>query len=185
MSMRKRNDSTTEHPTENLPDDLFLAPAVKGGKGGSRRTLSFSKAPTVLLSFLANRYTRHLSQVYIDEFGVGAMDWRVLVMLAREPGSSVSHASRTIGIDKAAISRCMRRLEKMGLAKVYSVGHDKRKLEWTLTNAGGKLHDKMLTVSLRKQKELLSGLSERDICSLNKYLTKMLSNLALINQKND
>ncbi len=160
-----------------LSDEMFLIPLDTGPKRPVSETLSFTDAPVVQMIFLANRYTRHISKIYLEQFGVGVMDWRMLVMLAREPECSVAHASRTIGIDKAAVSRCLKRLEKQGLAKVSSIGNDERRKEWVLTQRGGTLHDKILKVSLAEQKKLLAGFSRDEVSSLNDQLSQLLDNL--------
>lgn len=157
----------------DLSDDLFLvdpdAPA--------RKTLSFSRTPTVLLSFAANRFTRSASRYYQDKFGIGAMDWRMLVMLSREPGSSVSHASKTIGIDKAAVSRSLQRLKKMDLVTPDTKGADERRKDWTLTEKGAALHDRILTEALARQRLLLDGFSKDEVRQFTSYLSRFLDNL--------
>lgn len=66
-------------------DSLFLVD-VEDEDGETSRTLSFSRSPTVLLTFAANRFTRAAAKTYAEKFGIGAVDWRMLVMLTRKPG---------------------------------------------------------------------------------------------------
>jgi len=143
--------------------------------GGERVTLSFRRTPTVLLTFAANRFTRAASRLYQRRFGIGAMDWRMLVMLAREPGSGVSHAGRTIGIDKGAVSRSLQRLAKRGL--VEATDGPPNRPGWRLTDAGGDLHDRILDLAMTRQGRLLDGFSEDEIRAFNDYLQRFLSNL--------
>lgn len=154
----------------DLPDDLFLTQPDPGAEP----TLSFSRSPTVLLSFAANRFTRLSSRELQGQFGIGAMDWRMLVMLTREPGSTVSHAARTIGIDKAAVSRSLRRLQGQGLAHPgAATGKD-----WHLTARGQALHARILPLALARQGRLLEGLSPQDVDTLTRCLNVFLDNLA-------
>ncbi|MCB1340984.1 MAG: MarR family transcriptional regulator [Pseudooceanicola sp.] len=139
---------------------------------GEAVTLDFERSPTVLLTFAANRYTRAAARLYQDRFGIGAMDWRMLVMLTREPGSSVSHAGRTIGIDKGAVSRSLKRLEDKGLATTRGGRSD-----WVLTPAGEQLHAEILKVALERQQRLLEGLSAQDVAVLTRCLGRFLTNL--------
>ncbi|WP_323795203.1 MarR family winged helix-turn-helix transcriptional regulator [Nisaea sp.] len=164
--------------TKDLPDSLFLVAVEDMAGGEAQVTLSFSRSPTVLLTFAANRFTRSAARYYREHFGIGAMDWRMLVMLTREPGSSVSHAARIIGIDKAAVSRCLRRLEKDGLA---APGDGVRRRDWFLTPEGHALHAKVLEVALERQRMLLAGLSEKDVQRFNRYLSQFLENLEKLN----
>ena len=95
--------------------EMFLVETEDGA-----RTLSFSRTPTVLLTFAANLFTRQSAAALTKEFGIGAMDWRMLVMLTRHPGASVAQSAETIGIDKAAISRSLQRLSKKGLVSLQN-----------------------------------------------------------------
>lgn len=160
-----------------LPDEMFLIHPSDARDSPAATTLSFQKSPTVLLNFAANRFTRMAARHYQDRFGIGAMDWRMLVMLTREPGSSVAHASRTIGIDKAAVSRSLKRLEQAGLARAEVAGTDERRKSWTLTDEGHRLHSQMLAVALDRQKELLHGFSGEEVQAFTSYLARFLENL--------
>lgn len=170
----KKDDTTLTR--RELEDSLFL---INVGDGGPEaQTLSFSRSPTVLLTFAANRFTRAASRLYQKEYGLGATDWRMLVMLTRQPGASVSQASQTIGIDKAAVSRCLARLEKKGLAEgVGTHANDERRRGWILTERGRAMHAEILEVALERQARLLSGFSSQDVADFNRMLTLFLTNL--------
>lgn len=163
--------------TPELPDELFLVQVPDAESSGHASTLSFSRSTTVLLTFAANRFTRNAARRYQDEFGIGAMDWRMLVMLTREPESSVSRASRTIGIDKAAVSRSLARLQKKGLVQASSTQSDERRKSWSLTAAGIDLHDRILAVALEWQKKLLQGFTVSEVEEFNGFLKRFLENL--------
>ncbi|MDA7965921.1 MarR family winged helix-turn-helix transcriptional regulator [Ruegeria sp.] len=160
-----------------LPDDMFLVDTDEGGT-----TLSFSRSPTVLLTFAANRFTRNAAKYYQDRFGIGAMDWRMLVMLTRSPGCSVALASKTIGIDKAAVSRSLARLEASGLAEASCASSDERRKSWRLTENGRVLHDRILGVALARQKKLLNGFSPQDVEQFTAMLGAFLNNLETLRE---
>ena len=162
---------------DTLSDELFLIHPSDSQDSPADTTLSFSRTPTVLLTFAANRFTRLAARQYQAEFGIGAMDWRMLVMLTREPGSSAAHASRTIGIDKAAVSRSLQRLEKAGLVVAQVSGSDERRKDWALTPEGRTLHNSILTSVLARQKQLLAGFSPDEVQNFTQYLARFLENL--------
>lgn len=162
---------------EALEDAMFLVDVFDDGNGKNVQTLSFSRAPTVLLTFAANRYTRRTSRFYQEHFGIGAADWRMLVMLTRQPGASVAISSKTIGIDKGAVSRSLARLEKNDLAYAEVLGNDTRRRQWYLTEKGKDLHAKILAIALKRQAQLLDGMSHDDIATLNGLLARMLQNM--------
>lgn len=160
-----------------LDDDLFLVDVVDDKTNRVATTLSFSRSPTVSLTFAANRFTRQAARYYQQEFGIGAMDWRMLVMLTREPGASVAQASKTIGIDKGAVSRSLSRLEKVGLVTATSALSDERRKSWHLTEAGQQLHGRMLKGALARQQQLLAGFEQHEVEQFNDYLQRFLVNL--------
>lgn len=162
---------------DTLPDDLFLVNVDAQQDGPAGRTLSFSRSTTVLLTFAANRFTRSAARLYQDRFGIGAMDWRMLVMLTRAPGCSAAHASRTIGIDKGAVSRSLARLEKAGLAEPVRNAPDERRKDWWLTAQGRALHAEMLEAALDLQRRILEGFAEDEVEQFNGYLRRALSNI--------
>jgi DNA-binding MarR family transcriptional regulator len=161
----------------DLSDELFLVLPDGTEQGPAAPTLSFSRTPVVLLNFAANRFTRLAARQNQEEFGIGAMEWRMLVMLTREPGSSVSHAARTIGIDKAAVSRALQRMEKAGLAAATCPGGDDRRKDWTLTEKGAALHARMLPQALERQRQALEGFSESEAQAFAGYQKRFLGNL--------
>ena len=161
----------------DLTDDMFLVLPNSSDSSPAAPTLSFSRSPTVLLTFAGNRSTRSASRAYSQEFGIGAMDWRMLVMLTREPGSSVSHAARTIGIDKAAVSRSLHRLQDSGLVSGTAEGGDLRRKDWVLTKAGQEMHARILARALDRQKATLSGFSPSEVAEFTSYLSRFLTNL--------
>jgi DNA-binding MarR family transcriptional regulator len=165
--------------TDLLSDEMFLV--TVGEQEHEYRTLGFSRTPTVLLTFAANRFTRSAARLYQRRFGIGAMDWRMLVMLTRAPGSSVAQASKTIGIDKGAVSRSLARLEEKGLVQAECNAPDARRRDWTLTPQGQALHDEILQVALSRQKQLLDGFSPDEVTAFNDYLKRFLANLDQLN----
>jgi DNA-binding MarR family transcriptional regulator len=141
------------------------------------QTLSFSRAPTILVTFAGNRFTRLAARFYQEQFGIGVMDMRMLVMLTRAPGCSVAKASETIGIDKAAVSRSLTRLEKSGLAEAISAENDERRKSWSLTTSGRALHDRILVSALARQRKLLKGFTREEVENFTGLLGRFLDNI--------
>ncbi|MCC6007562.1 MAG: winged helix-turn-helix transcriptional regulator [Rhodobacteraceae bacterium] len=160
----------------SLPDDLFLV-QVEHGDATPHTTLSFSRSPTVLLTFAANRFTRAASRLYQERYGIGAMDWRMLVMLTREPGATIARSSEVIGIDKAAVSRSVQRLRRLGLVSQGMLHANGRSRGLNLTPEGHDLHARILREALDRQKRLLGGFSPEEVTMLCDMLTRFLENL--------
>ncbi|MFV0382690.1 MarR family winged helix-turn-helix transcriptional regulator [Paracoccus sp. (in: a-proteobacteria)] len=163
--------------SDDLPDDMFLVHVTGEDDGTMQKTLSFSRSPTVLLSFAANRFTRAASRVYQDKYGLGSMDWRILVMLTREPGATVTRASDMIGIDKGAVSRSLHRLLDQGLVRQGDLHANGRSRSWRLTGKGQALHARILEEALTRQRALFKGFHPEEITQLCDLLTRFMVNL--------
>lgn len=162
--------------TAALPEDMFLVTATGRPDDPAAPTLSLSNSPVVLVTFAGNRLTRDATRAYQAEFGIGVMDWRMLVMMTRSPGCSVAQAARLTGIDKAAVSRSLQRLESNGLAQSIALAGDERRKSWSLTPSGQDLHSKILPRALERQNDLLKGFSQDEIAHFTDYLRRFLAN---------
>lgn len=152
--------------------EMFLTDTSAG-----TRTLSFSRTPTVLLTFAANLFTRQSAAALTQRFGIGAMDWRMLVMLTRHPGASVAQSAETIGIDKAAVSRSLQRLLAKRLVSNLAQESDPRRKQWKLTQKGQDLHDDILVFVVGRLRLQLDDFSEAEIRELSRLLQKLHYNL--------
>ncbi len=157
-----------------MNDEFFLE---SDGRNGGVQTLNLENNPTVLLVWAANRFNRSASRHYQDEFGISAMDWRMLVMLCKEPGVPVSAASPQIGYDKGAVSRSLAKLTELGLARSEVQGTNARNRLWFLTDKGFRLHNKILGSALERQRKLLKGFTRDEVLAFNAMLKKFMSNL--------
>lgn len=163
--------------------DALFTVEIEAEDGPPARTLSFTRSPTVMLTFAANRFTRAAAKTYAEKFDIGIMDWRMLVMLTRVPGATVTQSAQTIGIDKAAISRSVARLEEQGLATAGDLHANGRSRGWWLTDAGRALHDRVLAEALARQKRLLDGFSAEEVAALTGMLGRFIENLDRLNDE--
>jgi len=159
---------------KKLTPDFFLTDPPVGTTG---RTLEPERNPTVLVVWAANRFNRIASRYYQEQFGITAMDWRMLGALCREPGLPVSAASLSSGYDKGAVSRSLHSLEAQGLAEGRVQGTNNRNKLWYLTRKGRNLHDKMLAAALERQMLLLVGMKPEDVLTLNTLLQQFMNNM--------
>ncbi len=175
--MKKNTTSSADLESHELPDEMFLEHVIAKGVHGVYRTLSFTSSPAVMLCFAANHFTQAAARIYRQHYSIGVTDWRLLVMLTREPGATVSRAADAIGIDKAAVSRSLQQLKEKGLAIQGEVQANGRSRGWTLTAGGRGLHDQVLVEALARQRELFAGFSADEVLQLNGMLRRILANL--------
>ena len=161
----------------SLPDEMFLTTVDDVVTGATYRTFSVPDTPTILLSFAASRFDDAATSFFKSEFGLGAVDWRVLYMLAREPGVTAARTSAVNGVDKGAVSRSLSKLEAEGLVMAGELHANGRSRGWHLTAKGRQLHDRALTVTLERQRSLLGNFSDEDVRLFCELLRRFLSNV--------
>jgi len=132
------------------------------------------------ITFIANKWSRSSSTLYRRRFGVGMVEWRLMVLLAVEPWITAARADTVIGMDKAAVSRSVRQLEKHGLVALRPNAVDPRRREMALTAEGRRLHDRIAEVALERERQMLSCLSEDERERLIDMLDRIHRNLARI-----
>ncbi len=159
----------------DFDDDDFSVVVKDVSSGLPIKTVSQSKTPSIRLVNTANLYTRSLVRVYIEKFGMNVMDVRMVGMLAREPDSTVTVLAEMLGVDKAAVSRSVMRLEEDGHAT--GTGKSRKGKVWRLTRSGYDLHSRVYPVLIERQKKLLKGMSAQDVQQFNAYLEIIRSNL--------
>jgi DNA-binding MarR family transcriptional regulator len=128
------------------------------------------------ISSIANKISRGGSRIYLRLFGIGIIEWRILSVLAHNPRSTANAICNAIDLDKAAASRSIQVLEKLGYVATATDPGDGRKRTVALTPAGQALHDRAIKVALQREQQLLSGFSEAERDQFLSLLRRMHAN---------
>lgn len=135
------------------------------------------------LTVIANRWSRGSSRIYLKRFGIGVNEWRIISMVAVEPGVSAQRAGFLTSVDKGIVSRAVKEMESQGLITATQDKDDARKTSLTLTKKGYALHDRVVSVALERQKRLLDGLSQEEVLLLARLLGRIRENLPAVNAR--
>lgn len=133
-----------------------------------------------MLLWLSNKMTASASQLYRARFDLGVTDWRVLSYFEINPWSTASSACDLMGLDKAAVSRSVALLVDGGFLKSRPDGL--RKIEYSTTPPGRKLHDRMIKLASAREEALLTGFSKQEREVLVQHLHRLLANLDAVQQ---
>jgi len=125
------------------------------------------------LSVLSNRLSAVIAESYSRRFGLSIPEWRVIAVLALEPGISAAEVAERTAMDKVAVSRAVRRLLATGRARRETAAGDRRRSVLELTQEGRKIYRRITPALRRYEAELLAGLSTRE----QKLLDAMLRRL--------
>ncbi len=132
------------------------------------------------LSILSNTVSSTIASAYNKRFGLSIPEWRVIAILGRFPGiSAVEVAERTL-MDKVAVSRAVTKLIKTGRIDRQFADADRRRSILNLSEEGRNVHDEIAPLALKFEEDLLHGLSEEEIQTLNVVMERLLAKARLI-----
>ena len=132
------------------------------------------------LAILSHTVSSLIARVYDKRFGLTIPEWRVIAIVGRFPGlSAVEVAERTM-LDKVAVSRAVTKLIKAGRIDREFADADRRRSILTLSEDGRKVHDEIAPLAMRMENDLLHGLSDEQIGTLNTVIERLLARARLI-----
>jgi len=142
-----------------------------------RQIVDISTYTPYFLSTVNNALSRGASQQYLKLFGVGIVEWRVISMLASDPGIPASHMCAAIYLDKSGTSRALKNLLQLKHVEFEAFTADPRRKLWWLSPSGYDLHDQILEMALEREKKLLQGIEPEDIEAFLRVIRQMRHNV--------
>lgn len=139
----------------------------------SAHALDLDNFVPAYLTYLVGKISSSASATYRPKFGVGITDWRIMALLATEPWISAGRVCDVIGLDKAAVSRSVREMKKIGIVDVHSADDDRHRQSIALTRKGLSLHDRIVKLSLEREQQLLKNFSPAERKMLIHFLSRM------------
>ena len=129
------------------------------------RLLDLERYVPAFITFIANKLSNSATAYYQRNFGVNVTEWRIMSLLAIEPGIPASRICHVIGFDKGPVSRTLSVLQKRGLVAIRTAPDDGRTHSISLTVKGRATHDKVIVAALERERRLLSVLKkdEREV----------------------
>ena len=135
-----------------------------------------------LISSIANKISRGGSRVYLRLFGIGIIEWRILAVLSGNPQCAANVICNAIELDKAAASRSVQVLERLGYIQAAADPADARKRTLSLTASGTALYRRALKVALLREQQLLAGFTDHEREMLLGLLRRMHANAIEMDQ---
>ncbi|MFC3195523.1 MarR family winged helix-turn-helix transcriptional regulator [Marinicella sediminis] len=116
------------------------------------------------LSILSLKISNGIAEHYQDQFGINISEWRVLVILYKNPDVTAKRIAQLTQMDKVRISRTLKTLVQKGYVAQRPHPLDARAKNYELNDRGQYLMRAVIPDALRYEEELLSQLTsdERD-----------------------
>jgi len=127
------------------------------------------------LSVLSNLVSSRIAAHYSERFGLGIPEWRVLAVLAQEPGLSAAEVAERTAMDKVAVSRAVAALQRTGRLERTTDSRDRRRSRLRLSAAGAEVYRQVVPVARRLEHELLDALAPDDRAALDRILRALQS----------
>ncbi|HWL03968.1 MAG TPA: MarR family winged helix-turn-helix transcriptional regulator [Xanthobacteraceae bacterium] len=128
-----------------------------------------------LLAWINGGLTAEGSQAYRRLFGIGIAEWHVLAYLGHIGVGTGLAISKSLYVDKAAVSRSIASLKRKKL--VRTVVHSRRNIEVFPTEQGMDRYRKILRLALLREKQLLKDFSPEERAQLIEFLHRLLKRL--------
>lgn len=126
------------------------------------------------LSVLSNLVSSAIAGSYSARFGIGIPEWRVMAVLAMQPGLSAAEVAERTAMDKVAVSRAVSALlEKGRIERSISPG-DRRRSVLRLSAEGARIYREVVPLALRHEQTLLDVLDTADREALERILDTLL-----------
>ena len=125
------------------------------------------------LVVLAQTMNRALAHRCEDECGLTTSEWRLLAILAKYGALSANAVAGYADMDKVRVSRAVSRSVSAGLVRRAIDRGDRRRSVLTLTSDGWAMHDRIVPSLLELESEMLSGLEDREIDTLQGFAERL------------
>ena len=145
-------------------------------------TLDLDRYVPAFITFIANKLSNSATAFYQRNFGINVTEWRIMSLLAIEPGIPASRICSVIGFDKGPVSRTLAMMKTRGLVAVRSAPEDGRSHSISLTAKGRATHDEVIVAALARERRLLSCLDAREREVLIALLRRVHDNLGAVTE---
>jgi DNA-binding MarR family transcriptional regulator len=145
-----------------------------GGTGPHGPVLDLGSHIPTKIAILANRLSRAASRYYRKRYGIGVVEWRLVMYLGGVTETRANRICSETELDKGAVSRSLAVLQRMGFVSVKEDGADSRRHNVALTAKGLALHHQMVPLALDRQSDLLAALTPAEIATLVSLLDRLL-----------
>jgi DNA-binding MarR family transcriptional regulator len=115
------------------------------------------------IAILANHLSRGASRFYRERYGIGVVEWRLMMFIGHATETRANRICSETDLDKGAVSRSLGVLQRMGIVSVKEDGRDSRRNNVALTAKGRALHNEIAPVALERQRQMLAGLTPAEI----------------------
>jgi len=126
------------------------------------------------LSVLTNTVSAAIARTYAKRFSLSIPEWRVMAVLAREPGLSAAQVVERTAMDKVAVSRAVSRLVRARRVHRTLARGDRRRSVLALAAAGADAYAAIAPWAIAYERALTAALTADEAAALDRIIAKLL-----------
>jgi DNA-binding MarR family transcriptional regulator len=130
------------------------------------------------VAIFANRLSRSASRFYRERYGIGVVEWRLMMFIGHASETRANRICRETDLDKGAVSRSLGVLQRMGIVSIKEDGADSRRNNVALTSKGRALHDRLVPIALERQRALLADLTPDEVRAFTGMIDRLQAKVA-------
>lgn len=120
--------------------------------------------------------SQSIAEVYTETHGLTVYQWRVMVVLGNRQPLSASEVVDYSSLDKVQVSRAIKGLLGRDFIERRVDSVDKRKVNLLLTDEGTRVLEELVPLVLKREAEILEGLSSDEKKILQSLMSRVLTN---------
>ncbi|MFZ9709108.1 MAG: MarR family winged helix-turn-helix transcriptional regulator [Steroidobacteraceae bacterium] len=126
------------------------------------------------LSLLSNLVSGAIAARYSERFGLTIPQWRVMAVLAIEPGLSAADVALRTAMDKVAVSRAVATLLRAGRLERHTHAEDRRRSQLQLSETGRRVYADIVPIAREYETLLLDALDAADRDALDRIWQRLI-----------
>lgn len=126
------------------------------------QALSLAQFLPYQLSITSNAVSNRIAEVYRSEFGLKVTEWRVMAVLGDSGPLTQRRLTDLTVMDKVAVNRACKVLEDRDLISREPNADDGRSHLLALTDAGWKVHDRIVPMARAMESRLMEPLDDAE-----------------------
>ena len=126
------------------------------------------------LNVVASLVSQALSRIYVDRYGIGVPEWRILVTLGQFETMTAKAVGAHSHMHKTKVSRAVAQLEKRKLVMRRANRADLREAFLALTPAGRTMYDDLAPIALDFADRLSNAVDAADRAAFERAVDRLI-----------
>lgn len=146
---------------------------ARGAAGLDAAPLRLDEFLPYRLNVVANLVSQALSRIYVDRYGIGVPEWRILVTLGEFEAMTAKAVGAHSHMHKTKVSRAVSALEKRKLVVRRENRADRREAFLSLTPAGRAIYRELAPGALEFARRLFETIEPADRTAFERAIDRL------------